>query len=115
MFGLFKKKVSLEKVNQFCEWFYQNNERIIQSVSQAGKDNSLMMYVLDEVENALSKVYRDGYKGSIEFEYGFNSNTQKWDLFLYHMNNKYLIEATHMIATALEAKMKDIWSIHISE
>ncbi|MDE7213744.1 MAG: hypothetical protein K2N42_04115 [Anaeroplasmataceae bacterium] len=115
MFGLFKKKVSIEKVNQFCDWFCQNNERIIKSVSQAENDNTVMMQVLDEVENELAKIYRDGYKGNIEFEYGFNKDLEKWDLILYHMNNKYLIEATHLIATTLEAKVKDTWLIHVGE
>ena len=115
MLGLFKKKVSIEKVNQFCEWFSQNAEQIKQKISQAEKDNTLMLHVLDEVENELAKVYREGYKGNIEFEFGFNSNTQKWDLFLYHLNNKYLIEATSMIANTLEDRVKDAWSIHVGE
>ena len=113
MFGLFKKKqVDQKKVEAFCDWFISMNEEIIRSVENSNNDHARMMHLLDEVENQLAVVYRDGYKGDIQFEYGFASAIDKWELNLFHLNNKFLIEATNAIATILNAKLSDTWLVN---
>lgn len=65
MFGIFKKRpVDDEKVKNFVKWFVANNEAIIGSLN-----NDAMEY-LNAVEYQLSLVYRDGFHGNIEFQYG---------------------------------------------
>ena len=82
MFGFKKKEVNVEKVKQFSRWFFENEERIRSSVENRQNDSTAMMRVLDEVEAELAKVYRDGYNGTIEFDYGGEGNA-------YHDNDAY--------------------------
>lgn len=110
MFGLFKKVEPNEaKIDAFCSWFFANNDRIIASVENSQNDSDTMFKTLDEVEAQLAVVYRDGYKGEIQFEYGFNTNLSKWDLNLYHLNNKFLIAATAKIAEKINTELGDKW------
>ena len=113
MFGLFKKKqVDQKKVEEFCEWFISVNEEIINSVENSDKDQARMLRLLDEVEKHLAVVYRDGYEGEIQFEYGNANAINKWELNLFHLNNKFLIAATNAIATILNAKLSDTWLVN---
>ena len=66
--------------------------------------------MLDELESRLAKVYRDGYKGRIEFDYG--GKDQDWELNLYHKNNKFLIRTTGLIAEAFENAQLPAWRIN---
>lgn len=70
-----------------------------------------MLAVLDEVELQLGKVYRDGYNGRIEFDYG--GMDEDWELNLYHKNNKFLIEATKMISDEFKNLNSDVWKVYI--
>lgn len=111
MFGFKKKEVNVEKVEQFSRWFFENEERIRSSVENRGNDNATMMRVLDEVEAELAKVYRDGYNGTIEFDYGGQDND--WELNLYHKNKTFLVQATTMIAQEMNAKGNSMWKVMI--
>lgn len=112
MFSFFKTvEVDNQKVNAFVEWFCANEERIRRSVENMQTNRNEMMLVLDEVEAQLAKVYRDGYKGRIEFDYG--GKGQAWELNLYHMNNKFLISAAGLIAEALEKAPLPSWKINV--
>ncbi len=118
MFGIKKVEVDGEKVNEFCRWFSENAPKIIESVKNCEKsqgDNDVMMRMLDEVELQLAKVYRDGYSGNIEFEYGYNPMIGKWDLNLYHCGNKFLKAATASIKLGLDGLVGDTWKINISK
>lgn len=116
MFGLFKKAEPNEmKINTFCSWFEDNSSRIIESMKNRENDQDTMFAVLDEVELQLANVYRDGYKGNIEFEYGFNDDIGKWDLNLFHLNDRFLIKATAKIADILNEQIGDTWSVNIGE
>lgn len=112
MFGFSKVKPSSEKVAAFCEWFIANNGLIIESVEKKDEDRNRMFAMLDEVEAQLALVYRDGYRGTIEFDYGFNG--EKWDLNLYHKNKRFLKEATEMITAGLNSTLGDKWSVNPS-
>ena len=113
MFGLFKKKqVDQKKVEEFCEWFISMNEEIINSVENSDKDQARMLRLLDEVEKHLAVVYRNGYEGEIQFEYGYANAINKWELNLFHLNNKFLIAATNAIATILNANLSDTWLVN---
>lgn len=113
MFGFFKKAEPDDaKIDAFCSWFIANNDRIIASVENSRNDNDTMFKTLDEVEAQLAAVYRDGYKGEIQFEYGFNTGTDKWDLNLYHLNNKFLISATARISGIINRQLGDKWSVN---
>lgn len=114
MFSFFKKtEVDNEKVNSFVEWFCANEKRIRKSVENRATNHNEMMLVLDEVEVQLAKVYRDGYKGRIEFDYG--GKEQEWELNLYHLNNKFLVCATSLIAAAFENAGLSAWKINIGK
>lgn len=112
MFNFKKKNVDKTKVNSFVEWFVSNEERIRKSVENRESDRDTMLAVLDEVELQLGKVYRDGYNGRIEFDYG--GMDHDWELNLYHMNKKFLIEATKMISDEFDRFHSTIWKINIS-
>lgn len=113
MFSFFKKaEADITKVKTFVEWFFSNEERIRKSVENMQSDRDTMLAVLDEVELQLGKVYRDGYKGRIEFDYG--GMDQDWEFNLYHKNNKFLKEATKIIADEFNSFDSTIWEIHIS-
>ena len=108
MFGFFKKNVPDEaKIQCFCAWFFENNERITASVENSKTDRAAMLKTLNEVEAQLAIVYRDGYQGNIEFEYGFNAAIGKWDLNLFHLNNKFLISATARICEIINSQFGD--------
>ena len=114
MFGFFKKiEPNDAKIDIFCSWFIANNERIIASVENGQNDKETMFRTLDEVEIQLAIVYRDAYKGEIQFEYGFNSSIGKWDLNLFHLNNKFLMSATAKIAERINQQLGDKWSVNI--
>lgn len=116
MFGFFKKVEPNEaKIDAFCSWFFANNDRIIASVENSQNDRETMFKTLDEVEAQLAVVYRDGYKGEIQFEYGFNSHIGKWDLNLYHLNDKFLIAATAKIAEKVNNELGDKWSANTAK
>lgn len=106
-------EIDHQKVHAFVTWFCANEERIRRSVDNKDADRDMMMRVLDEVEAQLALVYRDGYKGSIEFDYG--GQDMDWELNLYHMRNKFLIKATGMIADAFEAVQLPAWKINVDE
>lgn len=107
MFGISGKEVDRAKALAFVDWFLQNEERIRHSVENRAADRQTMLTVLDEVEAELAKVYRDGYKGTIEFDYG--GQDAEWELHLYHKNKKFLIAATSMIAEELNARQNAVW------
>ena len=116
MFGFFKKAEPDEaKISAFCSWFLANNDRIIASVENSRNDRDTMFRTLDEVEAQLAAVYRDGYKGEIQFEYGFNTDIGKWDLNLYHLNNKFLIAATAKIAEQINGELGTKWSVNTAK
>ncbi len=116
MFGFFKKVEPNEaKIDAFSSWFLDNNERIIASVENSRNDRDTMFKTLDEVEAQLAVVYRDGYEGEIQFEYGFNTRIGKWDLNLYHLNNKFLIAATAKIAEKINSELGDKWSANTAK
>ena len=116
MFGFFKKAEFNEaKIDAFCNWFFDNNDRIIESVENSKNDRDTMFKILDEVEAQLAIVYRDGYKGEIQFDYGFNACTGKWDLNLYHLNNMFLMRATARIAEKINRRLGDKWSANTAE
>lgn len=111
MFGFFKKtELNEAKIDSFYSWFLTNNDRIIASVENSQHDRDTMFKTLDEVEAQLAVVYRDGYKGEIQFDYGFNTHIGKWDLNLYHLDNKFLIAATTEISKRINQKLGDKWS-----
>lgn len=113
MFGMFKKvEPSNEKIAIFCSWFVNNSNRIITSMKNRENDEDTMFAVLDEVETQLAVVYGDGYKGDIEFEYGFNTDIDKWEFNLFHLNNKFLIKATAKIADILNDQICDTWYVN---
>jgi hypothetical protein len=113
MFNLFgKKTVDENKVAEFVCWFVDNCERIQLSVENREKDRQEMMKVLDEVEAHLATVYRDGYKGRIEFDYGGKDND--WELNLYHMDKPFLINATQMIADKINKMDGCNWTVNTS-
>ena len=68
-----------------------------------------MISVLEEVELQLAKVYRDGYKGQIEFDYG--GKNDDWCLNLYHKNNRFLIQATVMIVDKFNQIARSGWKV----
>lgn len=114
MFSFFKTpEVDNQKVNAFAEWFCANEERIRRSVENLKNDPKEAMLVLNEVEAQLAKVYRDGYKGRIEFDYG--GKDQNWELNLYHKNNKFLIHAVGLIATAIGNVQLPAWKVNIGK
>ncbi len=113
MFHFFKKAEPNDaKIDAFCSWFRANNERIIISDENSQNDRDTMFKTLDEVEAQLAGVYRDGYKGEIQFEYGFNNDIGKWDLNLYHLDNKFLIAATAKIAEKINRELGHKWSVN---
>lgn len=113
MFDFFKKTEPDEvKIDAFCAWFAANHARIIVSVENRQNDKDTMYRTLDEVELQLATVYRDGYRGAIEFEYGFNPGSGKWDLNLYHRNKRFLVHATAQIAERLNRRLGDVWSVN---
>lgn len=118
MFGLFKRKEpDKAKVEEFCKWFGEHANAIVDCFKKSAGDgiDGDLSAMLDEVEKRLAAVYCDGYGGEIEFEYGFNPTTDKWDLNLYHLGKKFLIAATGMIKTELEKTIGDSWNINISK
>ena len=110
MFGIFKKRpVDDEKVKNFVKWFVENNEAIIDSL------NNDAMEFLNAVEYQLSLVYRDGFHGNIEFQYGYNDITGKYELYLFHLNNKFLKEATAKIKEELESQIGEKWTVFVEK
>lgn len=116
MFHFFRKaEPSDAKIAAFCDWIVENHGRIIASVENSKNDKETMFKTLDEVEARLAMVYRDGYKGEIQFEYGFNSTNGKWDLNLFHLNNRFLVAATTKIAEVINGKLGEEWSVNTAE
>ena len=114
MFGINKKtEVDEKKVKAFVSWFLENGERIIASVENRMNDRKTMMAVLDEVEEQLALVYRDGYRGQIEFDYGGKGD--EWELNLYHKNKVFLIKATEMIAEGINDANEPKWKVNIGK
>lgn len=112
MFGFFNnREVDRNKVISFVEWFRANEAIIRKSVEDREIDHNEMLRVLDEVEAQLAKVYRDGYKGNIEFNYG--GKDQDWEINLYHLNNQFLIDATRLIKKEFIDANIHLWRINI--
>jgi len=110
MLRLFRQKsVDEKKVDAFVSWFINNADRIRLSVENKDNDRNSMLSVLDEVELQLAKVYRDGYKGQIEFDYG--GANAVWCLNLYHKDNPFLVQATEMIASRFKQIDQCEWTV----
>lgn len=116
MFHIFRKAsvidVDEQKVNTFVAWFFDHRDEIKTSVENRMTDRQKMLSTLDEVERQLALVYRDGYQGRIEFDYG--GMKDDWEFNLYHKNNTFLIQATSMIATKINERNDPIWKVNIS-
>jgi hypothetical protein len=117
MFNLFRKtavkEVDKQKVNSFVEWFLEHGDKIIESMKDQTADRQKMFSTLDEVERQLALVYRDGYKGNIEFEYGGKADNP--ELYLYHNNNLFLIKAVELIANTINNKTDTKWRVYVSK
>lgn len=113
MLNLFRKKaVDEKKAAEFVSWFFRNEGRIRTSVEKREEDRNTMLSVLDEAESQLAAVYRDGYQGEIEFDYGGKDDS--WELRLYHKNDHFLMEASACIAAMFEERNDPVWTIRIS-
>ena len=116
MFNLFKKKkINIDKVNEFCEWFLLNNENIRESVLNCDKNKQLMYQYLNLVENKLTELYIDFYKREVHFGYGPIPNSDKFVLDLCHFNKKPLIEITKAVQEKLNKELSDKWIVNISK
>lgn len=117
MFQIFRKTavidVDEQKVNTFAAWFFEHGDMIIDSVENRMTDRQKMLQTLDEVERQLALVYRDGYKGRIEFDYG--GKDDDWELNLYHKNNAFLIKATGLIAAKMNERNDPKWRVNTSK
>ena len=117
MFHIFRKTAAIDvdeqKVTAFAAWFFEHGDRIIDSVENRMTDRQTMLSTLDEVERQLALVYRDGYKGRIEFDYGGMGDD--WELNLYHKNNAFLIKATGMIAAKMNDRNDTKWKVNVSK
>ena len=97
LFGRKTPEVDEIKVDAFVSWFIRKHLTIEELMSEQSPDRKLeRRKMLDDVEDQLALVYRDGYRGRIEFEYGGGKGD--WNLNLFHLNNPFLIKATSMIA-----------------
>ena len=115
MFGFFRKKqVDPEKIDAFCKWFAEKSDAIIASFQNIENDKNTAMLFLDLTEKELTTVYRDGYKGNIEFEWGFNDNMKKFELCLFHMGDSYLLKVIPLIKARLEPMISEKWFITTS-
>ena len=101
-----------QKVTAFAAWFFEHGDRIIDSVENRMTDRQTMLSTLDEVERQLALVYRDGYQGRIEFDYG--GMEDEWELNLYHKNKPFLIRATEMIAKGINNKNDSKWKANVA-
>ena len=114
MFGLFRKTTDIDvdeqKVNTFVEWFLKHGDMIIESVENRMDNRQKMQSTLDEVEKQLALVYRDGYQGRIEFDYGGMGDD--WELNLYHQGNTFLIKATDLIAKKINNRNDPKWRVN---
>ena len=117
VFNLFRKTavidVDEQKVNSFVAWFFEHGDMIIESVENRMTDRQKMLSILDEVERQLALVYRDGYRGRVEFDYGGMGND--WELNLYHKNDVFLIKATNLIADKINEKNDPKWRANTSK
>ena len=108
----FLKKVEVDsnKVANFVKWFCANEERMRRCNENMATEQEELFKVLDEIELELAKVYRDGYKGRIEFNYG--GKDDEWEFNLFHLNKKFLIAATAEIADAISKVQLPNWKIN---
>ena len=104
-------EVSDKKVNAVADWFLGNSDKSTASMIHRMQDRKTMKLVMDEVEDHLAMVYRDGYKGKIEFDYC--EICGKWELTLYHYNKPYLVKATEMIAKEINRQKHPLWSVNV--
>lgn len=113
--GLFgnsgNSEVDEKKVNAFIEWFLGNSDKITASMIHRIQDRKTMKVVMDEVEAQLALVYRDGYRGKIEFDYC--EVCGKWELTLYHYNKPFLVKATDMIAKGINKQKHPLWKVNV--
>ena len=115
MINLLMKKPNKKKILFFCEWFIENNRIIIDSFEKIPQDTDQIQYALYEIQACLAVPYRDGYKGNIELEIGYNESENKYELRLFHLNNRYLIKVSLMIRDYLHEKIGGIWNIFTLE
>ena len=114
MLNFFRKKaVDEKKAAEFVSWFFCNERRIRTSVENSKVDRNTMLSVLDEVESQLAAVYRDGYQGEIEFDYGGKDDS--WELCLYHKNDHFLMEAVVCIAAMFKERNDPVWTVRVSK
>ena len=117
MFHIFRKTADIDvdeqKVDTFVAWFFEHGDMIIDSVENRKTDRQKMLLTLDEVERQLALVYRDGYQGRIEFDYGGMGDD--WEFNLYHRNNAFLIKATGLIATKMNERNVPKWKVNVSK
>lgn len=104
-----KADVSREKVESFCAWFEENGPEFIRHMENSQNDRESVFRDLDAIEARLATVYRDGYRGRIEFEYGYDSQIGKYHLRLFHKNHKFLTEAAGLIAQELNRRAGENW------
>ena len=103
-------EVDEKKVNAFIEWFLGHSDMITSSMINRMQDRKTMKSVMEEVEDQLAIVYRDGYKGKIEFDYC--DVLGRWELTLYHYNKPFLIKATSLIADGINSMRLCKWTVH---
>ncbi len=117
MMGLFGKSGNVDvderKVRAFIDWFLENSDRITASVINRMQDRKTMLTVMDEVGEQLGLVYRDGYKGKVEFDY--YEIGDKWELNLYHSGKPFLMKATKKIADGINSLKHPLWTVHINK
>lgn len=104
-------EVDEKKVSAFVDWFLRNSDRITSSMIHRMQDRKTMKLVMGEVESQLAQVYRDGYRGKIEFDYC--EVCGKWELTLYHYNKPFLVKATEMIAKGVNRTQHPLWSVNV--
>ena len=113
--NLLIKKPNKKKILFFCEWFIENNQIIIDSFEKKPQDTEQIQHVLYEVQSCLAVPYRDGFKGDIELEIGYNKSENKYELRLFHLNNRYLMNVSWMIKDYLHEKIGGVWNIFTLE
>ncbi|MBU1093243.1 MAG: hypothetical protein KKH01_02140 [Firmicutes bacterium] len=113
--SIFAKKPNSQKIAFFCNWFIDNNELFIEPMKQKEQNITSVIESANEIQGCLAVPYRDGYKGNIELEYGFNQQENKWELDLFHLNDTFLIKTTSMIKEYLDSRIGETWIIRVTK
>ena len=105
MFSFMKKEINMEAVNQYWDWFVNNEQWIIDNFDTHGIE------IVDAIDTMLKPVF-PYFKSSLEFDFTYHKGEGEFNF--YYMNKRNLLHDAKILKDRMPIEIARRWKFNIS-